>query len=108
MGGYNTDGDKLNKYAGTNLDRSACPVNDPSKCGWGDWAVWGGGSVPINDKLKWNIQLAYTDSKIFAATTNLTWNPVKNLTLRPEVSYTNFDSVKQDQWAGIMRFERNF
>ena len=108
MGGYNTDGDKLNKYAGTNLDRSACPVNDASKCGWGDWAVWGGGSVPINDKLKWNLQLAYTDSKIFAATTNLKFNPVKNLLIEPELSYTNFDSVNQDQWAGILRFERSF
>ncbi|SCB25243.1 porin [Rhizobium hainanense] len=108
MGGWNTNGDNLNKYAGTNLDRSACPANDPSKCGWGDWAVWGGVGVPINEKLKWNLQLAYTDSKIFAATTNVKWNPVKNLLIEPEVSYTNFDSVNQDQWAGILRFERAF
>ncbi|MEZ2219060.1 porin [Rhizobium sp. RCC_161_2] len=108
MGGWNTDGDKLNKYAGTNLDRSACPVNDESKCGWGDWAVWGGVGVPINEKLKWNLQLAYTDSKIFAATTNVKWNPVKNLLIEPEVSYTNFDSVNDDQWAGILRFQRSF
>jgi hypothetical protein len=106
--GYNTDGDKLNKYAGTNLDRSACPANDESKCGWGDWAVWGGVGVPFNDKLKWNLQLAYTDSKIFAATTNVKWNPVKNLLIEPEVSYTNFDSVNDDQWAGILRFQRSF
>ncbi|HEX8044359.1 porin [Rhizobium sp.] len=108
MGGWNTDGDKLNKYAGTNLDRSACPVNDESKCGWGDWAVWGGVGVPINEKLKWNLQLAYTDSKIFAATTNVKFNPVKNLQITPEVSYTDFDSVNKDQWAGILRFQRSF
>ncbi|WP_298805494.1 porin, partial [uncultured Rhizobium sp.] len=108
MGGWNTDGDNLNKYAGTNLARSSCPVNDASKCGWGDWAVWGGVGVPINEKLKWNLQLAYTDSKIFAATTNLRFNPVKNLQITPEVSYTNFDSVNQDQWAGILRFQRSF
>jgi hypothetical protein len=66
MGGWNTDGDKLNKYAGTNLGTGACPNDQPQLCGWGDWALWGGVGVPVNDKLKWNLQLAYTDSKIFA------------------------------------------
>ncbi|MGY5803148.1 porin [Rhizobium hainanense] len=108
MGGYNTDGSKLNKYAGSNLDTSACPTNQGYLCGWGDWAVWGGVGVPINEKLKWNLELAYTDSKIFEATTNLKFNPVKNLLVEPEVTYTNFDSVNKDQWAGILRFQRSF
>jgi hypothetical protein len=108
MGGYNTDGSKLNKYAGSNLDSSACPTTQGYLCGWGDWAVWGGVGVPINEKLKWDLQLAYTDSKIFAATTNLKFNTVKNLLVEPEISYTNWDSVKEDQWAGILRFERSF
>jgi hypothetical protein len=102
MGGWNTDGDKLNKYAGSN------GAGDASGIGWGDWALWGGASVPINEKLKWNFQVAYTDSKIFAATTNLKFNPVKNLLIEPEVSYTNWDSINEDQWAGILRFERSF
>jgi hypothetical protein len=102
MGGWNTDGDKLNKYAGSNGGGDAADI------GWGDWAVWGGVGVPINEKLKWNLQLAYTDSKIFAATTNLKFNPVKNLLIEPEVSYTNWDSINEDQWAGILRFERTF
>jgi hypothetical protein len=102
MGGWNTDGDKLNKYAGSNGG------GDASGIGWGDWAVWGGVGVPFNDKLKWNLQLAYTDSKIFAATTNVKWNPVKNLLVEPEVSYTNLDSINEDQWAGVLRFERSF
>ncbi len=108
MGGWNTDGSKLNKYAGTNVARSACPTGRPDLCGWGDWAVWGGVGVPINEKLKWNVQLAYTDSKIFAATTNIRWSPVKNLQVTPELSYTNFDSVNRDQWSGILRFQRSF
>ncbi|MBB4570651.1 porin [Rhizobium leucaenae] len=112
MGGWNTDGDKLNKYAGTNQDISACTapngtVND-SKCGWGDWAVWGGVGVPFNDKLKWNVQLAYTDSKIFEATSNLKFNPVKDLLIEPEVTYVHYDYAKDDTVSGILRFERNF
>ncbi|NKJ08729.1 porin [Rhizobium sp. SG741] len=107
MGGWNTDGDKLNKYAGTNTG-TACPAGRPALCGWGDWALWGGVGVPINEKLKWNLQLAYTDSKIFAATTNIKWYPVRNLLIEPELSYTSWDSINQDQWAGILRFERSF
>ena len=102
MGGYNTDGDKLNKYASSN---GAGPAKG---IGWGDWAVWGGVTVPIDAKLQANAQVAYTDSKIFAATANLRWNPVKNLLVQPEVSYTNWDSINQDQWAGVLRFQRSF
>jgi len=102
MGGWNTDGDKLNKYANAN---GAGPAKN---IGWGDWAVWGGVTVPINEKLQANAQVAYTDSKIFAATANVKWNPVKNLQITPEVSYTNWDSINQDQWAGVLRFQRSF
>ncbi len=102
MGGWNTDGNKLNKYASAN---GAGPAKG---IGWGDWAVWGGVTVPINEKLQANAQVAYTDSKIFAATANVRWNPVKNLLVQPEVSYTNWDSINQDQWAGILRFQRSF
>jgi hypothetical protein len=98
MGGYNTDGSKLNKYAGAG----------GAGIGWGDWALWGGVGVPVNDKLKWNLQVAYDDLKTFSATTNLKFNPVKNLLVEPEVTYTNYDSVNKDTWAGILRFQRSF
>jgi hypothetical protein len=107
MGGWNTDGEKLNKYAGTNLNGNACPV-DRADCGWGDWALWTGFTAPITDKLSANAQFAYTDSRIFAATANLQWNPVKDLMLQPEISYTNWDAIHSDTVAGIMRFERTF
>jgi hypothetical protein len=76
MGGWNTDGDKLNQYAGSNLDGSACPVHG-ADCGWGDWAVWGGMGYTFDPKVQANLQLAYTDTKIFAATANVRWNPVR-------------------------------
>ncbi|NTF97906.1 porin [Rhizobium rhizogenes] len=108
MGGWNTDGDKLNQYAGSNLNASACPAGRGDLCGWGDWALWTGFTVPINEKLQANAQFAYTDSKILEVTANIRWNPVKNLLVQPEVTYSNFDSMNQDQWAGILRFQRSF
>ena len=61
MGGWNTDGDKLNKYAGSylNSNRSACPTNG-ADCGWGDWAFWTGSSYQLTPKLQANAQVAYT------------------------------------------------
>ncbi|NRP88554.1 hypothetical protein GFPCMMHI_04476 [Ensifer adhaerens] len=61
MGGWNTDGDKLNKYAGSylNSNRSACPTNG-ADCGWGDWAFWTGASYQLTPKLQANAQVAYT------------------------------------------------
>ncbi|MGV1793283.1 porin [Rhizobium sp. A37_96] len=109
MGGWNTDGDKLNKYAGSylNSNRAACPT-DGKDCGWGDWAFWTGASYQLTPKLQANAQVAYTDSKIFAATANVAWRPVKDLLVEPEVSYTNWDAADRDQWAGVLRFERKF
>ncbi|SCB13553.1 Porin subfamily protein [Rhizobium lusitanum] len=53
-------------------------------------------------------KVAYTDSKIFAATANVAWRPVKDLLIEPEVSYTDWDAADRDQWAGVFRFERGF
>ena len=98
MGGWNTDGDKVNKFAAAG----------GGGLGWGDWAVWGGVGVPFNEKLKWNVQLAYNDLKTFEATTNLKWNPVKDLLVQPEVTYVDYDKVNKDVWMGVLRFQRNF
>jgi hypothetical protein len=38
---------------------------------WGNWTAWGGVTVPFDAKLNANLQLAYTDSKIFAAAANV-------------------------------------
>ncbi|MBO9099598.1 MULTISPECIES: porin [unclassified Rhizobium] len=108
MGGWNTDGNKLNKYAGSNLDPSACPAGHAELCGWGDWALWTGVTLPIDEKLQANGQVALTDSKILQVTTNIRWSPVKNMLVEPEVTYTKFDSVNQEQWAGILRLQRSF
>ncbi|MGO4439296.1 porin [Rhizobium sp. RAF56] len=112
MGGWNTDGDKLNKYAGSNQDVSAC--TDPegtvhgADCGWGDWAVWTGFSYEFSPMLKTNTLFAYTDSKMLQATANLTWSPVKHLLIMPEITYMKWDVADTDQWVGALRFERKF
>jgi hypothetical protein len=108
MGGWNTDGDTVNNYAPGNRYGYSSSVTGP--IGWGDWAVWGGGVYKFSDKLATNVQVAYTDSKVFAATANLAWTPASGFLIEPEVSYTNIDhgAVNGDQWEGVVRFQRTF
>ena len=100
MGGWNTDGDTVNEYA---------PA-DAYGVGWGDWAVWGGLGTALTDNLGANIQLAYSDTKTFAAAANLKWTVVPGLLIQPEVTYTKWDNavIDDDQWNGMVRFQREF
>ncbi|MDI7861153.1 porin [Rhizobiaceae bacterium n13] len=100
MGGWNTDGDTTNNYA---------PA-DGYGVGWGDWAVWGGFGASLTDNLGTNLQLAYSDSKTFAAAANLKWTVVPGMLIEPEVTYTKWDNdvIDDDQWNGMVRFQRTF
>lgn len=109
MGGWNTDGDKLNKYAGSylNSNRSACPTNG-ADCGWGDWPSGPAPELSADPEAAGQCPGGLHRSKIFAATANVAWRPVKDLLIEPEVSYTDWDAADRDQWAGVLRFERKF
>ena len=96
-GAWNTDGSKVNKYANGDFTGST-----------GDWTVWGGGTVNLSEKLKWNIQLAYADNKTFEATTNLEFFPVKGFKIQPEISYVNYDKINKDAWEGLINIQRTF
>jgi opacity protein-like surface antigen len=99
MGGWNTDGDTTNKFA-----------PGDSYVGWGDWALWTGAGYKFTDKVSANLQVAYTDNKTLAVTGNVQWKPVAGLLIQPEVSYTSWDNsvVDDDQWSGMLRFQRTF
>jgi hypothetical protein len=100
LGAWNTDGNKINRYAN----------GDASGQSTGDWTVWGGTTVKFNDKLEWNTQLAYSDSKTFEATTNLNYFVAKGFKIQPEITYTKFDNaaIDDDFVSGILRFQRTF
>jgi opacity protein-like surface antigen len=98
LGGWNTDGDTTNKYA----------PGDSIGTSWGDWAVWGGAGYKFTDKVAANVQLSYTDNETFAATGNVQWTPVSGLVIQPEISYTSWDAVDEDQFSGMVRLQRTF
>lgn len=91
MAGWNTEGAFRNDYATWD----------------GDWAVWGGISVPLTEKVKFNAQLAYDDSKTFAANANFAFTVVKGFVITPEIAYRDLNGTT-DAWGGIVRFQRSF
>ena len=79
----------------------------------GDWAVWGGAAFKATEKATFNLQLAYDDTKTFAATANVAYELVPGFTITPEVSYTKWDDENisldgKDAFQGMVRFQRSF
>ncbi len=94
MAGWNTDGDRgPNRFA----------------TWYGDYALWGGVSAPLTEKLTLNTQLSYDEAENFAAVANVNFKVVSGFSVTPEVLYmTNFDQSGSDKWGGMIRFQRSF
>jgi len=80
----------------------------------GDWGIWGGTAITINDKTTFNAQVGYDDGENFGIAANVEYELVPDFTIAPEVVYAdNFDDDAEnpdndDQWGLLLRFQRNF
>ncbi|WP_275787667.1 porin [Pararhizobium gei] len=103
MGGYQSDWDNDKGPGGTRRLNYYGPW-------YGDWAAWGGFSATLNDKASLNGQVAYEDDGTLAAALNVEYEVVKDLTVMPELNYTDFDGERGsgEAFGGILRFQRNF
>ncbi|WP_156334242.1 porin [Shinella sp. SUS2] len=73
------------------------------------YAIWGGISASVTEKLTLNTQLSYDEAENFAAVANVNFNVVPGFTVTPEVMYmSNFDQGGSDKWGGMLRFQRSF
>jgi hypothetical protein len=75
----------------------------------GDWAVWGGGTFKVNDKLSLAAQASYDEDENFAAVLSAPYQLVPGFSITPEISYSdNFDLNNVDAVSGVLRFTRTF
>jgi opacity protein-like surface antigen len=72
----------------------------------GEWAVWGGLTAAVSEKAKVNLQVAYDDSETLAASLNVNYELVPGFVITPEIDYVDADG--DDNFGGIIRFQRNF
>lgn len=78
--------------------------------GGGRWAVWGGASVNVTEKIALNGQLSYNDDRDFQANANVAFTVAQGFTITPEVIYARVGSAdfRNDRWGGMVRFQRSF
>jgi hypothetical protein len=79
----------------------------------GDWAIWAGTAIKINDKATFNAEVGYDDFEDFSVAANIAYELVPGFTITPEIDYTdnfddNADEELSDQWGFDIRFQRNF
>lgn len=75
----------------------------------GDYAVWGGGTFKVNDKLSIAAQMSYDEDENFAAVLAASYTMVPGFTISPEISYgDNFDIDGVDSVGGFLRLTRSF
>ena len=75
----------------------------------GDWAVWGGTAIKLNEKATFNAEVGYDDFEDFSAVANVAYELVPGLRITPEIAYyDNFDEEDVDSVRGQLRFQRNF
>ncbi|KAB2678761.1 porin, partial [Brucella tritici] len=114
MGGYKSNDDTYYGYTDADGRFHGIRAIDSFYGTWGgDWAVWGGAAFKATEKATFNLQLAYDDSKTFAATANVAYELVPGFTITPEVSYTKWDDENisldgKDAFQGMVRFQRSF
>ncbi|RJG45830.1 MULTISPECIES: porin [unclassified Mesorhizobium] len=79
----------------------------------GNWGVWGGGTVKLNEKAAFNLQAQYADNKDVAIVANVAYELVPGFKITPEVAWNSWhdDVTKEklgDGFGGFLRFQRNF
>ncbi len=79
----------------------------------GDWAIWAGTAIKINEKATFNAEVGYDDFEDFSVAANIAYELVPGFTITPEIDYTdnfddNADEELSDQWGFDIRFQRNF
>jgi hypothetical protein len=75
----------------------------------GDWAIWGGTAIKLNERATFNAEVGYDDFDNFSIAANIAYEVVPGFVVTPEIDYVdNFDVDDSDAWGVNVRFQRNF
>jgi len=118
MGGWSSNGDETGLYADGGSVTSGGSNHFAT---WGgDWAIWGGLSADLTERVGSNLQLSYDDDENFGAAANLVFHVVPGFDITTEVDYADAGGVNDvahpfrynedvdKSWGGMVRFQRSF
>ncbi|HUH48333.1 MAG TPA: porin, partial [Mycoplana sp.] len=96
MGGWNTDGDRVNNYAQWD----------------GEWAAWIGASYVLTEKATINASMNFDEGGDIEGALNIAYAVVPGFEIIPELDFRNKMDEKAgpdaEDWGGVIRFQRNF
>lgn len=96
MGGWNTDGDRVNNYAQWD----------------GAWAAWIGASYVLTEKATINASMNFDEGGDIEGALNIAYAVVPGFEIIPELDFRNKMDEKAgpnaEDWGGVIRFQRNF
>ncbi|MGN6551077.1 MAG: porin [Pararhizobium sp.] len=126
MGAWSSNGNETGQHGCTVSSITSCGSNHFAVWG-GDWAVWGGLSADLTQKISANVQLSYDDDSNFGAAGNLVFHVVPGFDITTEVDYADSGDgprynvaagqsyafgdrgrVIDHEWGGLVRFQRTF
>jgi hypothetical protein len=118
MAGWDSGGDKIESHI---VNQNGVPVRVITENGsnfyapWGgDWAIWGGTAIKLNEKATFNAEVGYDDFEDFSVAANVRYELVPGFAITPEVVYAdNFSNDKpvnsnDNEWGFNLRFQRTF
>jgi len=74
----------------------------------GDWALWAGGAVNVNDRLTLNAEFGYNELSDWSADADVNITVVPGFVVTPGIGYKHFDAVDDDEWGGYLRTQFTF
>ncbi|WP_442583473.1 porin [Mesorhizobium sp. ASY16-5R] len=111
MAGWDSGGDRIE----TNAAGTVVVDNGSNYyAGWGgDWAIWGGTAIKLNEKATFNAEVGYDDFEDFSVAANIRYELVPGFAITPEIVYAdNFSddivNAYDNAWGFNLRFQRTF
>jgi opacity protein-like surface antigen len=79
----------------------------------GDWAVWAGGAINVNDRITLNAEFGYNEFNEYSVVVDANFTVVPGLVVTPGVGFKHFDAdhpgnVDDDAWGGYLRTQFTF
>ena len=74
----------------------------------GDWGLWVGAAVNVNERVTLNGEFGYNDFGDYSVVADVNLTVVPGFVVTPGIAYQHFDTVDDEQWGGYLRTQFTF
>jgi opacity protein-like surface antigen len=74
----------------------------------GDWAIWAGTAIKVNDRITLNGEFGYNDFGDYSVDADVNITVVPGFVVTPGVGWKHFDAIDDDQIGGYVRTQFTF